>query len=215
MRKFWKVLWKLVKQSTIPFLISILYATWVYSSKPAPAPFTDWITPFAGSFFFCMWLLGQFLRTSKQVSDAETFTEISAGIAEINKSVSELKAASVARPLVSTAQPNRLFVQAKELVHNGYVIAGLLQGGLAFEQAVYDKASRIGLNRSEYRSLPRLIAEIEKSLGSGAQQEIQVLWKLRNQIVHADEEALEQLQHQPELISMFERGIEMLGQEHA
>lgn len=115
------------------------------------------------------------------------------------------------RALSETQPGSELFTQAKQLVDRGSVLAGLLQGGLAFEQAVHDKAKRMGLERKDYKALPHLISEIERQLGPGAQREIQVLWKLRNQIVHADEEAAKQLQKQPDLIKMFERGIQMLG----
>lgn len=206
-----KVLGHLLKQAAIPFILSAAYATWVYSAKVGIVSLTEWITPFAGSFFFLMWLLGQFLRTSKQVSDSKSFSGLFAGIAEINKSVAELRASGMGGALATPQLEGELFLHAKQLVKQGSVLAGLLQGGVAFEQAVHDKANRMGLRRNDYKVMSHLVSEIEGQLGPGAQRELQVLWRLRNQIAHADEEAVRQLQQQPELIEMFERGIQMLG----
>jgi len=208
------VLQRLLKQSAIPLVLSIAYASWVYSGNTDSKSLTGWITPFAGSFFFCMWLMGQFLRTSKQPSDAEQFSQLSVGLAEINQSIGELKSASQRNLSVpEPRQSSQLFAQAKEIAGRGDVFAGLLQAGVAFEQAIHDKAKRQGLNRKEFRSLPHLIREIESMLGPGAKREIEVLWRLRNQIVHADEAAVQELQNQPGLIHSFERGIEMLSAE--
>jgi len=218
---FWKTLWRLFKQSVIPLAVSLAYATWVYASKGVNAKTTDAVSAFGAAFFFCMWLLGQFFRTSKQLSDSANFNRLSVGIEDINKSIRELRSSATPQPAATptssvspsaaSAQIGQLMTQAKQLVQSGHVLAGLLQAGVAFEQAVYAKAQRAGLDRQEFRSLPQLLRRIEDHLGPGANQELQVLWKFRNQIVHADPQASEELQQRPELVNYFDSGIKMLG----
>lgn len=212
---FWKTIGRLVKQSAIPLLISAAYATWVYFNKGSNAHPTDAISAFGASFFFCMWLLGQFFRTSKQLSDSESFDRLSAGIGEINKSIRELRAmpspnASPIGRVSIPSPPNQLMLQARELAKNGHVLAALLQAGVAFEQAALSKAARMGLYRHNFHSFPRLLQKIEEQLGPGAKTELQSLWKFRNQIVHADPQASEELQQRPELVDFFDSGIRML-----
>lgn len=211
--KLWRALLQLLKQASIPAALSAGYATWVYSERPEGAPLTDWITPFAGAFFFSMWLLAQFLRTSKQISDSEHFEKLTASLADITTSIKELKAIPHAPRGHGAPQVNELITGAKEIATRGHVLAGLLQAGLAFEQALQQKARRMGLDRGRHRGIQALIEEIERQLGPGASRELHMLWRLRNQIVHAEPEAAEELQSQPELIDMFSAGISMLGPE--
>ncbi len=211
---------RLAKQSVIPLLLAAAYATWAFSESDG-ASATAWLTPFGGAFFLCSYFVGQYLRTAKQVGDSKKFSDIetgiadakmsmAAGLADIKQSIADFKAVQVAVPHQGAPLSNHLFQQAKGIAQGGNVLAGLLQAGLAFEQAIHDKARRMGLDRREFRSLPELIARIERQLGPGAEREIQVLWKLRNQIVHADQEAVAELQRRPDLMSMFERGMELL-----
>lgn len=209
LRKFLRTLWKLLKQASIPATLSASYATWVYSERPDGASLTDWITSFAGAFFFSMWLLGQFLRTSKQISDSDNFDKLTASLADINASIRELKA--IPPVAAGAAFASELITEAQTVAANGHVLAGLLQAGLAFEQALQQKARRMGLDRGNFRGMPALIGRIEKELGPAAGRELQILWKLRNQIVHAEPEAADELQSQPELISSFASGIDLLG----
>jgi hypothetical protein len=210
---FWKTIGNLAKQSAIPLVISTIYAGWVYLNKGDKVYATDAISAFGAAFFFCMWLLGQFFRTSKQLSDSENFNSLSAGIEDINNSIRELRALPVPAPMSSSAPPpsNQLMVQAKQLVQSGHVLAGILQAGVAFEQAVHAKAQRTGLHRQNFHSFPQLLQRIEEQLGPGAGKELQALWRFRNQIVHADSQASEELQQRPELVDFFDSGIKMLG----
>ena len=212
---FWRAIGRLFKQSAIPLIISGIYAGWVYFDKGDEARATDAISVFGATFFFCMWLLGQFFRTSKQLSDSENFNRLSAGIEDIHNSIRELRTTPTPTPTPTPSatpdQANQLMAQAKHLVQGGHVLAGLLQAGVAFEQAVHAKAQRAGLHRQNFRSFPQLLQRIEEQLGPGASKELQVLWKFRNQIVHADPQASEELQQRPELINYFDSGIKMLG----
>lgn len=213
---FWKTIGRLAKQSAVPILISAVYAMWVYFNKGDKAQPTDAISAFGASFFFCMWLVGQFFRASKQLSDSDNFNRLSAGIDDINNSIKELRAIPAANAVQATvpapAPPaNQLMLQARQLVQSGHVLAGLLQAGVALEQAALAKAQRMGLYRQNFRSFPQLLRRIEEQLGPGANTELQTLWKFRNQIVHADPHASDELQHRPELINFFESGIKLLA----
>lgn len=213
-RTLWKTIWRLGKQSAIPFLISIIYAAWVYWNKSDKAHATDAIAAFGGAFFFCTWLTGQYFRAAKQLADSESFDKLSAGIDDINTSIKQLNAAVAVAPATASPQSSpELLSQARQLVRNGNVLAGLLQAGLAFEQAIHAKARRIGLCRQQFRSIPQMLQRIEEQLGPDAHQELQTLWKFRNQIVHADPQASEALQLRPELLDYFESGVKMLAQD--
>lgn len=211
----WKTLARLARQSAAPFFVSLGYAAWVYHSKGTAAKATDAVSAFGAAFFFCMWLVGQFFRTSKQLADSEHFNRLSAGIEDINRSIRELQAAPPV--IISTHAPpspvTQLMAQAKHLVQSGHVLAGLLQAGVAFEQAVHEKANRIGIKSSNFRSTSQLLTKIEEQIGPGANNELQALWKLRNQIAHADSDASSELQNRPELIRYFENAIDILTPE--
>jgi hypothetical protein len=45
---------------------------------------------FSGTFFFLMWMVGQYLRTSKEINDSSNYTNLYAGIADIQKAISNL-----------------------------------------------------------------------------------------------------------------------------
>ncbi|MBV6855145.1 hypothetical protein KWH45_17180 [Xanthomonas campestris pv. mirabilis] len=227
-KQFGKAFLRLTKQSAIPLVLSLSYSTWVYASKQN-ATLVEATSSFAAAFFFFMWLAGQFLRASKQIADQDNFDRLSAGIDDIRASVEDLRAnrtapsgagtapsgASTAPPLSGPAMG--FLTQARNLVESGHVLAGLLQAGLVFEQAVHAKAQRIGLYHgkphNKLRNVPALLRAIEDQLGPSAKRELQLLWRLRSQIVHADPEAATSLQNQPELLNFFETGVALLGLE--
>jgi hypothetical protein len=212
----WKTISRLAKQSAAPLLIAIVYAVWVYVDRGDRARATDATTAFGGAFFFCMWILGQYFRTSKQLTDSEYFEKLSAGIEDINKSIRDLQTKYGGPPtrIDSMRAPSLEFMtRARILVRQGDVLPALLLAGLAFEHAIRAKADRMGFDLHKSSSIVQILQKIEEQLGAGAKNELKTLWKLRNQIVHANPGAAAELQNRPDLLDYFEGGIGMLGPE--
>lgn len=70
--RFLRVFKKLVRQSWMPFLLSIAYATWDFLSTQAEhRTAAGFIKTFCGAFFLIMWFVGQWFRADKQLADSE------------------------------------------------------------------------------------------------------------------------------------------------
>ena len=144
--------------------------------------------------------------------------ELAAGHEEILRSIAELKKTQTRLPQVEPPRPpyiyeGRLLDEARTLVEGGYVFAGLLTAGLAFEQAVRHRARRLGVDAADELPVAQLLRILQRSFNRGTSEELRALWKLRSQIVHATPDAARELASQPELIKYFESAIDSLTRE--
>lgn len=191
--------------SLIPLVLSILYAGYQYWSDDQ-STFTTFINYFAGSFFFLMWIVGQYLRTAKQIDDSSNYQDIQSGLAEVKDSLDKLKKSSVPSS-PTTPSSNQLLNDAKQAIEDGHTLAGLMQAGVALEQAIISKVKSLGLYRDDRIPVSKAINSLRNSLPEGTIGELFALWKLRNQLVHLTPEASEELSQRPELIKYFEWAI--------
>lgn len=76
-----KVLKRVLSQSWIPALLAAVYASWELSSIPlAQRTAATFMRSWGVTFFLIMWFVGQWFRTSKQISDAEQLRSIQQGM---------------------------------------------------------------------------------------------------------------------------------------
>lgn len=109
-----KVLGRLALQSLAPLVLAATYASWDYqtaaeSSKTA----AGWVKSFGIAFFFLMWLTGQWLRTSKQLSDAEQLTTIQRLLQDL-KSATDAATSESSSPAVTGPSVARENIPATE-----------------------------------------------------------------------------------------------------
>jgi hypothetical protein len=84
-----KVLRKLIAQSWPSAALALVYAWWEFSSLPsAQRTWASFVHSWGVTFFLIMWFVGQWFRTSKQISDSEQLASLQSGI---NKSLSLLQ----------------------------------------------------------------------------------------------------------------------------
>src|SRR5262249_18364986 len=85
----------------------LAYATWEFSSLPAPqrTP-AAFVRSWGVTFFLIMWFVGQWFRASKQISDAEQLQTIQQGIDKSLGILQELtEAAAAETPSVARPEP--------------------------------------------------------------------------------------------------------------
>ena len=86
-----KVLLRQFQISWIPLLVAIIYASIAYySAKESQRSIMTFVNYFSGTFFFLMWIVGQYLRTSKEINDTSNYTNLQTGLADIQKAISNL-----------------------------------------------------------------------------------------------------------------------------
>lgn len=205
---------KLLKQSGVPLVVSAIYATWSYTEKQPNASPTDWITPFAASFFFCMWLIGQVLRASKQLKDSDAFKDLATGQAEIRDLLEDVKRGTITAAAGEAESSSELLQQSSLLVEQGNVLAGLLQAGVALEHAIRDKARRTGIELRGSNAIRKAIDRIGIEMGESVKVQLHTIWSLRNRLAHADLDAISELRDNPEVIRNYEEVIGLLASEH-
>ena len=204
------VLIKQLKISGLPLGLAIIYSMFGYFSLDVDKrSITTVINYFAVSFFFLMWLVGQYLRTEKQIDDSTNYQDIQAGISDVKQSISELHkihGQKAEKPVAS----NSLLDGAKKAIEDGHVLAGLMQAGVAFEQAVISKAEKHDLYHGSRTPIYKSIQGLNRFMDDSIIGELFAVWKLRNQLVHLTPEAAEELESRPELFNYFEWAISEL-----
>ena len=195
-----KVVLKLISLSWIPLLISAAYAGYVsYNAIPEERSISTFINYFAGGFFFLMWLVGQYLRTAKQIDDSESHEDIRYTLSQLQTSIKEISPKTRAKLSLS----NPLLHSADQSVQNGRVLAGLLQAGVAFDDAVINKAKKHSINIDERRSSFGIILEFEPFLSHMVFSDLIQLCRFKNQLTRLTEEEKAEIERQPHLLGNF------------
>ncbi|MFY0690282.1 MAG: hypothetical protein JXQ90_24165 [Cyclobacteriaceae bacterium] len=202
------VIIKQLRISLLPLILAISYASYQFWVEGDPKSFTTFINYFAAGFFFLMWLVGQYLRTAKQIDDATNYQDIQIGLTEVKESLNSLQKFQVTTTTETTS--NTLLEGAKSAIENGHVLAGLMQAGVALEQAIINKAKAHGIYRDERMPVSKAINSLRNVLPEGVIGELFALWKLRNQLVHLTPEASQELETRTDLIKYFEWAISEL-----
>ena len=204
------VILKQLKISWLPLVLAISYAVYSYiSTVDEERTIKVAINYFAAAFFFLMWLVGQYLRTSKQIDDSANYQDIQTGINDVKESVDKLHNFQLEKPDTSELV-NPLLYGAKLAVEQGHVLAGLMQAGVAFEQAIINKVGVEGFYRGSRVPISKAIWSLKNIMDKSVVKELQIVWKLRNQLVHLSPEAAKELEASPDLIEYFEWAISEL-----
>lgn len=205
-----EVVLKQLKISGIPLALAISYAMYGYFSlDEEKRSITTLINYFAAGFFFLMWLVGQYLRTAKQIDDSANYEDLQAGIEDVKKSILKLhslQGQKAETPVVS----NSLLNAAEKAINSGHVLAGLMQAGVAFEQAVIAKVESLGYYSGKRIPVYKAIRSLSNVMDESIIGELLAVWKLRNQLVHLSPEAAKELESRPELYNYFEWAISEL-----
>lgn len=204
------VLLKLFKLSLFPLVIALIFAgIKYYLDEESEKSIIGFIGNLAAGFFFMMWLSGQYLRTKKSIDDTTNYSDLQAGINEVKNSINALRNIQT-NNIQSNDPSNSLLDGAKQAVESGHVLAGLMQAGVAFEQAIIKKAEKHNIYVNRKTPVAKAISLLRNQMDNSIIGELFALWQLRNQLVHLTPEASEELENRPELIKYFEWGISEL-----
>lgn len=210
---------RFIRDAWMPALLAAAYAVWSYRSDSSPT-LAEAVESFGVAFFLVMWFVGQFLRVRKQLRDAASLEAIEAGVQSIQARLDRTGAGALSATrtedlLQAIVDPvtKALSLESLEALKNGLSTSALLAASVAFERAVRNYATRHGIENAEAQPVARLIRTTSKSLGPGVADELYVLWRARNAIVHQDEEMLERQVDPDRLHEAFLWGIATLSKE--
>jgi hypothetical protein len=164
-----------------------------------------------------MWLIGQYIRVSKQLRDRELLVGINADVQAIRDALAAREnqpdAAAVPKPAspeISDPIARDLFQEAQSALSNKLILSALLMAGAAFEYSLRQAAHRSGL--SEGRTPVRqTIEQLKPFLPSGVAGELHALWDARNKIAHLRQEPSSTALDPDTLIDGFKWGISLLS----
>ncbi len=210
-----KVLLRQLQISWIPLLLAVAYASIAYCMATADKrSVMTFVNYFSGTFFFLMWIVGQYLRTSKEINDSSNYANLQTGILDLKKAISKLQAFSFQQPKTTATFENPLLATAKKAIDSGFVLAGLMQAGVAFEQALLAKADKLQIARDNRTNVSQILNRLKDFYDQGTINEFYAVWKLRNQLVHLSNEASIELEKNPSLFKYFEWAIKTLESEN-
>lgn len=204
------VLFRQLAISGIPLALAITYAIFgYYAETEEKRSITVIINYFAAGFFFLMWLVSQYLRTAKQIDDSSQYEQLQAGLSDVKNSINQLHELHKQKS-EDAGTSNALLQNAQDAITSGFVLPGLMQAGVAFEQAVINKAQSRGLYTGPKMPVSKVINNLRRIYDEGVINELFAVWKLRNQLVHLSPEAAEELANQPELFKYFQWAVSEL-----
>lgn len=201
--------WRVIR---IPLLLAIAWAFLVFFLTPeVKRSFITWFKDFITGLFFIMWFVGQFQRTSKEINDNANYSNLQTGINDLKDSIKSLGSFQTPKDYShGFLTANSMITTARKAVDNGYVLAGLMQAGVALEQAILAKADKLQIPRDNRTTVVHVINNLKDYYDRGTIQEFFAVWKLRNQLVHLSPDASKELENNPRLIKYFEWAINKL-----
>jgi hypothetical protein len=113
MRK--KVLLRQLQISWIPLCVAIIYAFIAYYSvEKDNRSIMTFVNYFSGTFFFLMWIVGQYLRTSKELSDSSNYATLQSGIQTVLSKLTEDEKQTKVKDEIKSNEVAE-FIEAKKL----------------------------------------------------------------------------------------------------
>lgn len=198
-RSEWPFALAVLKQLAIPAVLATVYGTYDWYSSNGSFSFSAYLKVTLPALFFIMWIVGLFERAKKKSSDKDSFDNLNSGLQSLTDLVEKLKRAPHSGDAVATGvAPSGSFSaflinEAQTIYGAGFKLAALLQAGVAFEHAVRSFALRAGLQEAERMPLLKILQKIDSLLPQGWRGEIHMLRKIRNQLTHATEQEIENI----------------------
>jgi hypothetical protein len=166
----WNVLKRLAIQGCVPFGLAVAYAFWdYYTAVPEGRTTANWVKSFGLAFFFLMWLLAQWLRTSKQLLDAEHQSTTHELLHQLNERVAAFSAERPPAIGPATPAPRENVPATEDVVHRildevpKSPHGALLLLGAALERALRELLWGSGWHQGlEKFSVTNAIAHLEK-----------------------------------------------------
>lgn len=222
-----KVLKRLLVLSWVPFLLALAYAFWDYFSSPSDSRTAAGFVKSLGiAFFLIMWFVGQWLRTSKQISDEDQLSQLSSIKADveaikeaITKTATTPSPAAVPEPIEAPAAPptsptavstsiadpvaGALYSEAEAAMDAGLSNSALLSAAVAFEHSLRRFAESKNIPGAMKIPVPRLIGLLGGAVDRSVLEELSALWHVRHAIVHMRGEQLLEPQKARSLLDSF------------
>jgi hypothetical protein len=213
-----RTLIRLLKESVIPLALAALYA-FVDTRATKGAGWPQFIKVFGSTFFFLMWLTGQYLRVGKQIHDRELLSGINADVQAIKNVLSQhATAAGAPTPASPESVPivdpvaRELMQQADASLASKLTLPALLLAASAFEYSVRKAANRFGVAEGARVPVRQTLSELKSFLPVGVSEELRALWDARNKIVHFRDAELPRSADASRLVSSYRWAITLLSE---
>ncbi len=212
------IIFALIKNFGWPVLIAFLIVLFgIFSPWPIPLKIKDGASSFFAILFFIMYFYGQYNRVEKQTEDKHSFKGVSDKLIALEDLVKQLNQTTPlplntpAAPPISTSAAE-LILEAKQLQKEGFVLAALLQAGVAFEHAMRSFAQHLDVVEADGASLGRLIQKLERFLPQEFLGEFHALRQMRNKFTHISEHEIKDLPDADLILRNYEWAISALGE---
>lgn len=103
--------------------------------------------------------------------------------------------------------------EAENVFKSGHHLAALLQAGVAFEQSVRSFAKASNLKDADRMPLLNILKKIDFLLPKGVESELHALRQVRNQLAHASERELRDVDQPERILSAYRWAIDILDSE--
>jgi len=191
--RVFRVVWHSLRQAALPLVGALAYSVWSYCKT---GQLEAAVTKFGGTAFLLMYFQGQFLRSAKQLDDADQFRSLSEKLDNLTGTLRQQVEAQAAdggenagnqpatTPTIRDPVSRELLGEADAVIQAGNTFAGLLTASVAFDHAVRNAAARVGYPGSTGRNLASLIDFIGSHAGPGIASELHILRDARNRLAH-------------------------------
>lgn len=169
-------------------LVALAYAWWDVNSLPETARnAAAYVKSFGAAFFIIMYFVGQWFRADKQLSDDEQLSGIKADVQEIktalkDKTHTEFVTARQA-PVVDPVA-NALLTEAEAAIDAGLNRSALVMAAVTLEHALRGFAERNNIAEASRLPIPKVLAQLRKTIGPALTDDLYGLWRVRNAVVH-------------------------------
>lgn len=178
-----RTLGRLLLESLPALIIASLFTAWTYCSATDRESIaaTDLVSRFGAAFFFVMWMVGQYLRVSKQLGIEAFLAEIREGVNHIRDALPTPTQPAEPALLPSTGAivaTRALLTEAESTLEAGNPRAALMVAGAALEEAVREFARARGVADWDRASPSALMRTIGGVLSPQGRQALHAMWDL-------------------------------------
>lgn len=207
--------WSMLKQLFVPTLLAAVYGLWDWSSSGGNFELAEYLKIVMPALFFLMWFVGLYERQKKRSSDSQSFNALDQKLESLSDAVSNLNH-SHHRPAPTLPSKSEesfsqsIMTEAETVFESGHHLAALLQGGVAFEQAVRSFAKSRKLADADRMPLLHILKKVDFLLPNGVEGELHALRQVRNKLAHASERELRDVDQAERILVAYRWAIDTL-----
>lgn len=211
-------IWSMLKQLLVPAILAACYGIWDWSSSGGNFELSKYLKIVMPALFFLMWFVGLYERQKKRSSDSQSFNTLDQKLESLSEAVNKLNpkhSQPTSTPSVTSSITfsQEMMTEAENVFKSGHHLAALLQAGVAFEQSVRSFAKANSLEEADRMPLLHILKKVDFLLPKGVEGELHALRQVRNQLAHASEKELRQVDQAERILSAYRWAIDTLEDE--